>query len=58
MKRLVALSLASLLAASVLPIAMLAWYRSPQSPVFIASVSDIDDFIQAYLSQKAKTTAE
>src|ERR1700674_4322840 len=31
-------SLASLLGATVLPIAMLAWYRSPQSPVFIASV--------------------
>jgi len=31
-------SLASLLAAAVLPIAMLAWYRSAQSPVFIASV--------------------
>jgi acyl phosphate:glycerol-3-phosphate acyltransferase len=31
-------SLASLLGAAVLPIAMLAWYRHPQSPVFIASV--------------------
>ncbi len=31
-------SLASLLAAAVLPIAILAWYRSVQSPVFIASV--------------------
>jgi acyl phosphate:glycerol-3-phosphate acyltransferase len=31
-------SLASLLAAAVLPIAILAWYRSPQSLVFIASV--------------------
>jgi glycerol-3-phosphate acyltransferase PlsY len=31
-------SLASLLGAVVLPIAILAWYRNPQSPVFIASV--------------------
>lgn len=31
-------SLASLLGAAVLPIAILAWYRSAQSPVFIASV--------------------
>jgi glycerol-3-phosphate acyltransferase PlsY len=31
-------SLASLLGAAVLPIAILAWYRSPQSLVFIASV--------------------
>jgi glycerol-3-phosphate acyltransferase PlsY len=31
-------SLASLLGATVLPIAILAWYRNPQSPVFIASV--------------------
>jgi glycerol-3-phosphate acyltransferase PlsY len=31
-------SLASLLGAAVLPIAILAWYRSPQSPIFIASV--------------------
>ena len=31
-------SLASLLGAAVLPIAILAWYRDPQSPVFIASV--------------------
>ena len=31
-------SLASLLGAVVLPIAILAWYRDPQSPVFIASV--------------------
>ena len=31
-------SLASLLGAAVLPIAILAWYRNPQSLVFIASV--------------------
>jgi glycerol-3-phosphate acyltransferase PlsY len=31
-------SLASLLAAAVLPVAILAWTRNPQSPVFIASV--------------------
>ncbi|HEV7596551.1 MAG TPA: glycerol-3-phosphate 1-O-acyltransferase PlsY [Gemmatimonadaceae bacterium] len=31
-------SLASLLAAAVLPVAILAWTRDPQSPVFIASV--------------------
>ena len=31
-------SLASLLGAAVLPIAILAWYRNPQSPVFITSV--------------------
>lgn len=31
-------SLASLIGAAVLPIAMLAWYRDPRSPVFIASV--------------------
>lgn len=31
-------SLASLLAAAVLPAAILAWTRNPQSPVFIASV--------------------
>lgn len=31
-------SLASLLAAAVLPLAILAWYRTVQSPVFIASV--------------------
>jgi glycerol-3-phosphate acyltransferase PlsY len=31
-------SLASLLGAAVLPVAILAWYRNPQSPVFIASV--------------------
>jgi len=31
-------SLSSLLAAAVLPIAILAWTRNPQSPVFIASV--------------------
>lgn len=31
-------SLASLLGAAVLPIAILAWYRDPESPVFIASV--------------------
>jgi acyl phosphate:glycerol-3-phosphate acyltransferase len=31
-------SLASLLGAAVLPIAILGWYRDPQSPVFIASV--------------------
>ena len=31
-------SLASLLGAAVLPIAILAWYRDPRSPVFIASV--------------------
>lgn len=31
-------SLASLLGAAVLPIALLAWYRDPQSPIFIASV--------------------
>jgi glycerol-3-phosphate acyltransferase PlsY len=31
-------SLASLLGATVLPVAILAWYRNPQSPVFIASV--------------------
>jgi acyl phosphate:glycerol-3-phosphate acyltransferase len=31
-------SLASLLGAAVLPIAILSWYRDPQSPVFIASV--------------------
>jgi glycerol-3-phosphate acyltransferase PlsY len=27
-----------LLAAAVLPVAILAWYRDPQSPVFIASI--------------------
>jgi acyl phosphate:glycerol-3-phosphate acyltransferase len=31
-------SLASLLGASVLPIAILGWYRDPRSPIFIASV--------------------
>jgi glycerol-3-phosphate acyltransferase PlsY len=31
-------SLASVLGAAVLPIAILAWYRDPQTPVFIASV--------------------
>ena len=31
-------SLASLVGAAVLPIAILVWYREPQSPVFIASV--------------------
>ena len=31
-------SLASLLGAAVLPIAILAWYRNPQSTVFVASV--------------------
>jgi glycerol-3-phosphate acyltransferase PlsY len=31
-------SLASLLAAAVLPIAILVWFRDPQSPVFVASV--------------------
>ena len=31
-------SVASLLGAAVLPIAILAWYRDPESPVFIASV--------------------
>ncbi len=31
-------SLASLLGAAVLPIALLAWYRDPRSPIFIASV--------------------
>jgi len=31
-------SLASLLGAAVLPVAILAWYRDPRSPVFIASV--------------------
>jgi glycerol-3-phosphate acyltransferase PlsY len=31
-------SLASLLGAAVLPIAILAWYRNPQSAVFVASV--------------------
>ena len=31
-------SLASLFGAAALPIAILAWYRNPQSPVFIASV--------------------
>jgi len=31
-------SLASLLGAIVLPLAILGWYRNPQSPVFIASV--------------------
>jgi glycerol-3-phosphate acyltransferase PlsY len=31
-------SLASLLAAAVLPIAILAWYRKPLGPVFIASI--------------------
>src|SRR4030088_3528511 len=31
-------SLASLLAAAVLPIAILIWFRDPQSPVFVASV--------------------
>ncbi|MEO8578916.1 MAG: glycerol-3-phosphate 1-O-acyltransferase PlsY [Gemmatimonadales bacterium] len=31
-------SLASLLGAAVLPIAILAWYRDPRSPVFMASV--------------------
>ncbi|HEV7387164.1 MAG TPA: glycerol-3-phosphate 1-O-acyltransferase PlsY [Gemmatimonadaceae bacterium] len=31
-------SLASLVGAAVLPIAILAWYRDPRSPIFIASV--------------------
>jgi glycerol-3-phosphate acyltransferase PlsY len=31
-------SLASLLAAAVLPVAILAWYRDPRSTVFIASI--------------------
>lgn len=31
-------SLASLLGAAVLPIALLAWYRDPRSPIFIASL--------------------
>jgi glycerol-3-phosphate acyltransferase PlsY len=31
-------SLASLLGAAVLPFALLAWYRDPRSPIFIASV--------------------
>src|SRR6266404_171818 len=31
-------SLASLLGAAVLPVAILGWYRDPKSPVFIASV--------------------
>lgn len=31
-------SLASLVGAAVLPIAILAWYRNPRSPIFIASV--------------------
>lgn len=31
-------SLASLLAAAVLPIAILAWYRKPLGPIFIASI--------------------
>jgi len=31
-------SMASLVGATVLPIAILAWYRDPRSPVFIASV--------------------
>jgi glycerol-3-phosphate acyltransferase PlsY len=31
-------SLASLVGAAVLPIAILAWFRNPQAPVFIASV--------------------
>jgi acyl phosphate:glycerol-3-phosphate acyltransferase len=31
-------SLASLLAAAILPVAILAWYRDPQSPVFLASI--------------------
>jgi glycerol-3-phosphate acyltransferase PlsY len=31
-------SLASLVSAAVLPIAILAWYRNPRSPVFIASI--------------------
>jgi glycerol-3-phosphate acyltransferase PlsY len=31
-------SLASLLAAAVLPIAILVWFRDPQSPVLVASV--------------------
>src|SRR5450759_1441647 len=31
-------SLASLLGAAVLPFALLAWYRAPQSPIFIASL--------------------
>ena len=31
-------SLASLLAAAVLPVAILAWYREPMGPVFIASI--------------------
>jgi len=31
-------SLASLLAAAVLPVAILAWYRKPMGPVFIASI--------------------
>jgi acyl phosphate:glycerol-3-phosphate acyltransferase len=32
-------SLASLLAAAVLPVAILVWFRDPRSPVFIASVA-------------------
>ena len=31
-------SLASLVGAAVLPVAILAWYRNPRSPIFIASV--------------------
>jgi glycerol-3-phosphate acyltransferase PlsY len=31
-------SLASLVSAAVLPVAILAWYRNPRSPVFIASI--------------------
>lgn len=31
-------SLASLLGAAVFPFALLAWYRDPQSPIFIASI--------------------
>src|ERR1700741_2027779 len=31
-------SLASFIGAAVLPIAMLAWYRDPRSPIFVASV--------------------
>ena len=31
-------SLASLLSAAVLPVAILAWYRHPSSPIFVASV--------------------
>ncbi|HJQ52539.1 MAG TPA: glycerol-3-phosphate 1-O-acyltransferase PlsY [Gemmatimonadaceae bacterium] len=31
-------SLASLLAAAVLPVAILAWYRKPHGPIFVASI--------------------